>query len=229
MRILSIGKILEQKDLTITSVTLNDFYMLDMQTLKNYDYFIIHGGDGSIRRVLKHIHTFKKLPTIILNPTGSFNVIAKMNRVPKIKTVLETLSKKQIPQTKTQNIYHLNEEIFLFSAGNMGDLQHILVSENLRFGMLKQGILKYILAILFLLPMHLIVTPFMLLSSRRFFIFTPISFIARFGSFYGKIKKDIRIDLQNEYNLIELDGDIVTIEASILEIGLISNVQIVYS
>jgi hypothetical protein len=65
--------------------------------------------------------------------------------------------------------------------------------------------------------MHLIMTPFMLLSSNRFFIFTPASFIKKFGSFYGKVK-EMTIELEDTYNHLELDGDIVTIEERILHI-----------
>ncbi len=107
--------------------------------------------------------------------------------------------------------------MFLFSAGNMGDLQHIFLAETLRFGILKKGMAKYFLAIFFLLPLHLIITPFMLLSPRRFFIFTPARFIPKIGSFRGEVV-EMSINLENNYNLIELDGDIVTIQESTLEI-----------
>ena len=86
--------------------------------------------------------------------------------------------------------------------------------------------LKYILAFLFLLPLHLIITPFMLLSSNRFFIFTPASFIKKFGSFYGEVK-EMTLELEDNYNHIELDGDIVTIEERILHIKPAGVIQIV--
>jgi hypothetical protein len=108
----------------------------------------------------------------------------------------------------------------------MGDLQHIFLSETLRFGLLQKGIAKYILAVIFLFPVHLIMTPFMLISKKRFFIFTPLSLIKKFGSFYGKVE-EMQIDLKNRYNLIELDGDIVTIEESILNIKPQKSVDIV--
>ena len=108
----------------------------------------------------------------------------------------------------------------------MGDLQHIYLSETLRFGLLKNNMGKYILALLFLLPLHLIMTPFMLLSTNRFFIFTPVPFIKKFGSFYGEVK-EMTIELENSYNHIELDGDIVTIEESILHIKPVGSIDIV--
>lgn len=224
MQILSIGKTFQHDRLNIVSIGLSD---LAFQTnIDTYRYIIISGGDGSIRRVLKQIYSLKKRPTIIVNATGSFNVIAKLHRVPKVEEVLQKLADKKSVNTQAQKLYKLNDEIFLFSAGNMGDLQHIFLSETLRFGFLKHGIFKYILAVLFLLPVHLVMTPFMLLSSQRFFIFTPISFIKKFGSFYGEVKT-MNIDLGNGYNLIELDGDLVTIEESTLAIAPAGSVEIV--
>jgi hypothetical protein len=76
---------------------------------------------------------------------------------------------------------------------------------------------KYLLALLFLLPLHLLITPFMLMSSNRFFIFTPASFIKKFGSFYGEVK-EMTIELENTFNHLELDGDIVTITDKSLHI-----------
>jgi hypothetical protein len=108
----------------------------------------------------------------------------------------------------------------------MGDLQHIFLSETLRFGIIKHGIFKYILAVIFLLPVHLVMTPFMLLSKSRFFIFTPLYFIKKFGSFYGEVK-NITIDLKNEYNVLELDGDIIIVHDRYLNINQVGTIPIV--
>ena len=215
MKILSIGKTIQHHGLNITSI--EKFSLPKHHDIEEYTYIIIHGGDGTIRRVMKQLQTFNNLPPFIFNPTGSFNVVAKLHRVPKLDKVLDALANGETPKTKKHLFYTLNDETFMFSAGNMGDLQHIFLSETLRFGLLKHGILKYILAVLFLLPLHLIMTPFMLLSKRRFFIFTPLGFIKKFGSFYGEVK-EMTIDLDNSYNHIELDGDVVTIEESVLKI-----------
>ena len=224
MRILSINKVIEHDTLFITNIT--ESVLATQPNMEDFDYIIINGGDGTIRRVVKILHTLKHNASIILNPTGSFNVIAKLHGVPPLDTVLQALSEGKTLTTQAQNYYSLNEEMFLFSAGNMGDLQHIFLSETLRFGMLKNGMAKYILAVLFLLPVHLIMTPFMLMSRRKFFIFTPAKFIPKFGSFYGEVK-EIEIDLDNSYNHIELDGDVVTIKEQILQINPAGNIDIV--
>ncbi len=224
MKILSIDKVIANSTLHIDTITLSE--LTKNIDLSPYDYIIISGGDGTIRRVLKQIHAHKHLPPFILNPTGSFNVIAKLHRVPKLAHVLHRLEEGQTLQSNTQKVYKLNEEVFLFSAGNMGDLQHIFLSENLRFGVLKKGLGKYILALLLLLPAHLLMTPFMLLSKQRFFIFTPLGIIKKFGSFYGRVE-EMNIRLDNLYNFVELDGDVVTIETSTLTIGTLGSVEIV--
>jgi hypothetical protein len=66
----------------------------------------------------------------------------------------------------------------------------------------------------------------MLLSKNRFFIFTPLRFIKKFGSFYGEVN-DITLDLGNEYNMLELDGDIVTVHGRYLHITKAGNIPVV--
>lgn len=224
MKILSIAKVLQHDRLDITSIEASS--LPEYHDIEAYKYIIINGGDGTIRRVLKQLHDLGHTPTFILNPTGSFNVVAKIHKAPKIAHVLDSLANGESPKTQKHHLFTLNDEVFLFSAGNMGDLQHIFLSETLRFGFLKHGIAKYILAVILLLPAHLIMTPFMLMSKSRFFIFTPARFIKKFGSFYGEVK-DMSIDLDNEYNMIELDGDIVNVHGRHLEIKQAGSVAVV--
>ena len=224
MKLLSIGKTMSHPGLEITSIETSS--LASHHDLAQYDYIIINGGDGTIRRVLKHLHTLQEQPVFILNPTGSFNVVAKIHKAPPIDSVLDMLAEGTTPPTQKHHIFKLNDELFLFSAGNMGDLQHIFLSETLRFGWLRHGIAKYILAVLFLLPAHLIMTPFMLMSSTRFFIFTPLRFIRKFGSFYGEVEA-LDLDLDNDYNILELDGDIVTVKGKHLKIRQAGNVRVV--
>jgi hypothetical protein len=224
MRILSIGEQIVHEGLDITSIDTQT--LAEHHDIEQYNYIIINGGDGTIRRVLGQLHDLDHTPVFILNPTGSFNVVAKIHHAPKIAKVLDDLAKGKKLKVQKHHLFKLNDEIFLFSAGNMGDLQHIFLSETLRFGPLKHGISKYLLAVLLLLPAHLFITPFMLMSKNRFFIFTPLRFIKKFGSFYGEVK-ELDIDLDNEYNMLELDGDIVTVHGKHLHIRPAGNVAVV--
>ena len=220
IKIASINKNIQHPILKIDNIDKTD-------NIKDYDYIIISGGDGAIRRTIKSLKKHKQIPKIIINPIGSFNIIAKAHRPRNLQTILDHIASNVPLKTKIQKVYTLNDEIFLFSAGNMGDLQHIFISETIRIGWLKNGAYKYIITFLLLLPMHIILTPFMLFSQRKFFVFTPLSFIKKFGSFYGKVQKPIKIDLQNSYNFIELDGDIVTIYDEIIKITYLRDIEIV--
>jgi hypothetical protein len=226
MKILSIGKTWQHDKLDITSIEVSS--LAKHHDIEMYKYIIVNGGDGTIRRVLKQLHSLKQIPTFILNPTGSFNVVAKIHKAPQIEKVLDKLSKGVSPKVQKHHLFKLNDEVFLFSAGNMGDLQHIFLSETLRFGILKHGISKYILSLILLIPAHLIMTPFMLMSKNRFFIFTPIRFVKKFGSFYGEVK-EMTINLENEYNMLELDGDLITIHGKDLHIKQAGSVPVVTS
>jgi hypothetical protein len=218
MKILAFGREIRYDGLDISCEVDGD--------IGSYDYIIISGGDGTIRRTLKLLYKEPNIPPIIINPTGSFNVIAKLHRVSSLDKILDKIANGRAIETRSHQFYTLNSEVFLFSAGNMGDLQHILLSETLRFGLLSDGIFKYILAVLFLLPIHIVMTPFMLLSSQRFFIFTPFNMIGSIGSFYGRVES-IDIDLQNHYNLVELDGDVVMIDQRELTIQRAGEIDIV--
>ncbi len=224
MRFLCIGEPLEYPGLNIMYTKVEE--LLAYPDIHLIDYLIISEGDGTLRRVVKALQHKGLTAKYILNPTGSFNVISKLHRTPKATTILRALASGDTVQTQIQAYYSLNDEVFLFSAGNMGDLQHIFLAETLRFGLLSNGMAKYLLSILFLLPFHLLMTPLMLLSSERFFIFTPASFITKFGNFYGKVK-EIDIKLGSTYNHIELDGDIVTIKEDIIHIRPAGSIEIV--
>lgn len=224
MQILSIGKQITYEGLEITSIQISE--ITNQSNIEQYDYVIITGGDGRIRRTLQQLQNLDKIPAFILNPTGSFNLVAKLHNTPKVEKVLELLSKGEKPNREKHHLFKLNDELFLFSAGNMGDLQHIILSETMRFGWFEHGAFKYLLAVILLFPAHLLLTPFMLMSSRKFFIFTPLRFIKKLGSFYGEVK-EMTIDLQNHHNMIELDGDVVTIEENILHIRPVGYIEVV--
>jgi len=205
-RILSIGTTYCCNDLDITVVSWEQYLKTD---LRNFDAVVVTGGDGSVRRCVSYMHQKQTYIPVLINPTGSFNVIAKQLRISRFRNdTLCNLAKGNFTE-RTRPYYTLNDqEVFLFSAGNMGDLHHIFIAETLRFGKLKRGWAKYALALLFLLPMHVVLTPFFLASKHRFFIFTPLGFSFRLGSFYSDVEH-LKVDLDNDYNYLELDGDIV--------------------
>jgi len=224
MKILSVDRKVTFDGLDITSVDFGDLKTLP--DIEQYNYIIVHGGDGAIRRVVQFFYHNQHNPKFIIDTAGSFNVISKINRLPKMEEVLDKLSNNQEVKKISQPIYKLNEEIFLFSAGNMGDLRHILISETLRLGIIKNGMIKYLISLIYLLPLHIIMTPFELLSKYRFFIFTPLKKIKKFGNFYGEVVPFVK-NLGSSHNLIELDGDIVVFYQSTIKVDLVGSVTLI--
>ncbi|MBN2721741.1 MAG: hypothetical protein JXQ77_02855 [Campylobacterales bacterium] len=224
MKILSVDRKVKFDGLDITSVAFKDLQALS--DIEQYNYIIVHGGDGAIRRVVQFFYYNQHNPNFIIDTAGSFNVISKINKLPKMEEVLHKLSNNKDVKKISQPIYKLNDEIFLFSAGNMGDLRHILLSETLRFGIIKNGMLKYLISLIYLLPLFIIMTPFELFSKHSFFIFTPLKIIKKFGNFYGEVVP-FRKKLESNHNLIELDGDIVVFYHSSIKVDLAGSVTLI--
>ena len=221
MKIASFDKTLKDERLDID-------YPEDIEniaSLKTYDYLIVKGGDGAIRRTVAKLYA-KDMPPLIINASGSFNVMAKYYKLPNIKKILDDIVNKKIKIQK-HRLKRLNDDVFLFSAGNMGDVQHIAVSENLRSGFLKDGVGKYIFAFIFLLPLHIFTTPWMLFAKDRFFIFDLLPFLKRLGNFYGEFKTPIKRTLNSEYNFVELDGDIVVVKTKDITVDVLMDINIV--
>jgi hypothetical protein len=217
-KILSIGNFTHHHpELEITNISEKDFS--GWKRHADFRYIIINGGDGTLRRVISKLQDQLEGKIFILNPSGSFNVVAKMNQVPAVRDILERLARGKDVQTRVQEIYHLNEHLFFFSAGNMGDLLHIVFSEILRIGFLKKrGVLRYLVSVVLLSPVFLVITPFMLMSPGRFFIYTPFRFIRRLGSFYGRVPEMTK-QYESAYHMVELDGDVVMVEGQRMDIG----------
>jgi hypothetical protein len=201
----------------------NEFYDL---SLNGIDYVIVSGGDGLLRRIIQNIiFSGDKKPTIIIDAKGSFNVIAKKYFIPKIHKTIAKIEAKKTLKIRKHPVYKLNHQVFLFSAGNLHDALHIHLSEIFRVGMLKKGMLKYVLSGLFIIPIAVLTLPFLLFSKKRFFIFTPFESM-NFMNLYTKVKH-LKIDLKNDYNLLEIDGDLIILQDRFIEIKKIDDIEIV--
>ncbi len=223
MKIIAINTDIKIKDFDIKYVKPNEFETI---SLKGIDYVIISGGDGLLRRMIeKIIIKGNERPTVIIDAKGSFNVIAKRYMIPKIKKVIEKLSYGKKLETRKMDVYRLNSHIFLFSAGNITDALHIHLSEILRVGFLRKGPLRYLISAIFVLPVTILTFPFILFSKKRFFIFTPFKLI-NFKNHYTKIDH-LRFDIKNDYNILEIDGDLVILQERYIDIKKIDEIEIV--
>ena len=195
-------------------------------SLSGVDYVIVSGGDGLLRRIIEYIiFSGQPKPKIIIDAKGSFNVIAKRHLIPKLSKTLQKIEAGEALQTKKQDVYKLNDFVFLFSAGNMFDALHIHLSEMLRIGFLSKGPIKYMLSTILISPVIILTTPFLLFSKKRFFIFTPVK-LFNFRNFYTN-PPHLKIDLKNHYNLLEIDGDLVILKDRYISIKRIDTIEIV--
>lgn len=226
MKILSIGQHIEFPNIEITYASL--IHLGSIENISDFDYILINGGDGAIRRTLKDLYNkfgSSSIPPFIVNPTGSFNVLAKIHRLPNIDDILLRISSGKDIKKRVIPFYAIDKKIFLFSCGNSSDVAHIFISEVLRFGILKSGALRYIISTLILLPFHLFITPFLLISKSRFFVFTPLKF-KRFFNIYGQINDSLEIDLKNYYNVLEFDGDLSVVKKQKIVIQKVGNISL---
>jgi len=223
MKIVAINTEIKLKNFEVISVTPDGF---DEISLKEIDYVVISGGDGLLRRMIeKIIQKGNERPTIIIDAKGSFNVIAKRYMIPKLHKVIGKLENKEKLQTRKMDVYKLNSHIFLFSAGNLTDALHIHLSEILRVGFLRKGPLRYLISGIFVLPVTLLSFPFLLFSKKRFFIFTPFKLI-NFKNHYTKINH-LHFDIKNDYNILEIDGDLVILKERYIDIKKIDEINII--
>ncbi len=224
MKFIAVNTNISVSNHEIINTTEKSFYDI---SLDDVDYVIVSGGDGLLRRIIEYIiFSGQPKPKIIIDAKGSFNVIAKKHLVPKLSKILKKIEAGEVPATKPQDVYKLNDFVFLFSAGNMFDALHIHLSEMLRVGILSKGPVKYLISSLLILPIALITTPFLMFSKKRFFIFTPFKSF-NFFNFYTKVDK-LTIDLKNSYNLLEIDGDLVILKEPEIRIKRLDTVEIVY-
>lgn len=227
MKILSIGQHIEFSGIEITYASL--IHLGSIENISDFDYILISGGDGAIRRALKDLYNkfgVSSIPPFIVNPTGSFNVLAKIHRLPNIDKILALIANNEDIKKIDVPFYAIDKKIFLFSCGNSSDVAHIFISEVLRFGLLKSGALRYVISTLLLLPFHLLATPFLLASKSRFFVFTPLKF-KRFFNIHGQINDSLEIDLKNYYNVLEFDGDLSVVKKQKIVIQKVGNISLI--
>ena len=224
MKFIAINTHISLEGHEVINTTEKAFYDL---SLTGVDYVIISGGDGLLRRIVEYvIFSGQPKPKFMIDAKGSFNVIAKRHLLPNLSKILKKIENGETLSTKNQAVYKLNNYIFLFSAGNMFDALHIHLSEILRVGFLSKGPLKYMISAILLAPVVILSTPFLWFSKKRFFIFTPFKWF-NFMNFYTKVDH-LRIDLKNAYNILEIDGDLVILQESFIEIKRLDTVEIVY-
>lgn len=183
--------------------------------LARYDYLIISGGDGAIRRCVEAIYKRgDKIPPIIINPEGTFNLICKAYGIKSPKEILEKAVKNQEIKFRMKEFFSVNDKhIFVFSAGNSLDMLYIVLSDLFRVGLIARSKIRYFFSIFFLLPLMLVAVPIFLFIKSYFFVFNIYKLgIKRFCNLYFD-EQLIEIKSNSDYNIWQMDGDIVIVRS----------------
>jgi len=189
-----------------------------VETLEQYDYILVNGGDGLLRRVVKKLYQRGYDIPIILNPQGTFNVLYHLYKLGKIDHILKKISQNDTLKEKQIEYYTINkEEIFIFSAGNSLDAIYIAISDILRMGFLKKSKLRYLFAFLSIIPLLILFIPFFLLHKKSFLFFKLNIPIKKFLQIFFTLS-DLNIESNNKHYLLQLDGDLVSIISDNLQI-----------
>lgn len=229
MKILSINKHVEIKNHEV--VTIAETEVKKMEGLEEFDYVIVNGGDGTLRRTIERIHKRKNLekrPILIINPAGTFNVFFRVLKCENFEKIVEKIENNQPLCTDIRPYYSINnKKIFIFSAGNSLDVLYIACSELLRVGILKKSKMRYILSFLFLFPLILVTFPFFLINRHYYLVFSVVKLpFRRFFNMYFSLDK-LSIDLKGTHTLMQLDGDTVIIKQGHIHVEQAGEVEVV--
>lgn len=213
MRILSVNKTIEIKNHEV--ITVFEHELKGLENIESFDYIIVNGGDGTLRRTMEKLYkkNLEKKPIFIINPAGTFNVFYKTLGCKNFLDIKKQIEDNKPLCTKKQPYYSINDKkIFLFSAGNSLDVLYIACSELIRVGLLRKSKFRYLLSFLFMLPLILVTFLFFLTNRHYFLLFTAIKMpMKRFFNIYFSLEM-LDIKLKSTHTLTQLDGDIVIIK-----------------
>ena len=201
-KVLAVNHEVNLESCDYTFITESELYSCSVES---YDYVIVTGGDGLLRRVVSWIHRTiphsDTSPVVLLNPKGTSNIYRKFHNCASIQQFQSYLKGTTSIKVKACPYYSLNDEIFLFSAGNSFDLACIKLSEKLR--PFLSGFSRYFCSGMIITPILFYYLAKQLLNSNIFFIFK-----LPFRQLKGRtIPQNGAVDFQ-------LDGDIVHIPNS---------------
>ncbi len=209
--IISINKRFWHEKLTIDYIPQSD---LDTIDLTGYEYVIISGGDGAIRRLVEYCALNRiALPKLLIDAEGTFNVLAKRYRLPRVHDILDAIAEDKTVSCMDKNYYSVNDtHFFIFSAGNSIDKVYIILADVFRVGFLQKSKFRYGLSMLFLLPL-LVMLPLFMLHKKYFFVFDVFEKqLPSFLNIHFRPQK-LRIRLASDYNIWQMDGDVVVVRS----------------
>lgn len=212
INVLSVNGEIEMEGVEVFS--LKDSEIANIE-LERYDYLIISGGDGAIRRCVEAIYKKgDKIPPIIINPEGTFNLIHKAYGIKNPKEILQKVINNEEIKFRMKDFFSVNDKhIFVFSAGNSLDMLYIVLSDLFRVGPIARSKIRYLFSIFFLLPLVIVVAPIFLFMKSYFFVFNIYKIgIKRCCNLYFD-EQLIKVKSDSDYNIWQMDGDIVIVRS----------------
>lgn len=209
---LSVNGEFSYEGIEIVSIREHELAEADIQL---FDYLMISGGDGAIRRTVETLHKNRQsIPPIIINPEGTFNLICKAYRLSTPEKIFEKILASKELKRREKSYFGVNKEhYFIFSAGNSLDMLYIVLSDLFRVGLIARSKIRYFFSIFFLLPLLLIATPIFLFVRSYFFVFNLFKTgIKKFQNVYLD-ENFIVIYSNSDYNIWQMDGDIVIVRS----------------
>ncbi len=195
-----------------------------------YDYVLISGGDGALRRCTAFLYNRNMLNKVkvIIHKRGTFNLLANMYKIKNVRKIAKKIEHGEELAVREIDLYSINgKEFFIFSAGNSLDVLYIHLSELFRIGFLRKSKFRYLLSFIFLLPSILILLPITLLNKKSFLLFLFFSpKIKKFFNIYFNVDS-IELTPNEPKMLMQLDGDLAMIEANKIIIKKESTIKIV--
>lgn len=211
-RVLCVNKVFKKEGLDIVSIGESELLNVDIES---FEYILISGGDGAIRRVVEYMALNSiKIPKLIVDPEGTFNMIYKLYRMKNPEDILEKIAQGSALKEVDRNYFSVNNDhYFIFSAGNSLDMVYIILSDLFRVGFLVKSKLRYLLSIIFLLPLIVIMIPFFLVVKKYFLVFNGYDFKLKNIMNIHLNPCEVKLELDSDYNIWQMDGDIVVVRS----------------
>ncbi len=229
MKCISINKNIRLKNISV--VNIEETEISKELDIPSFDFIIISGGDGAVRRSIERLHALKieEIPKVVINPAGTFNVLFHTINSKKLSKIIHKLQNEEEMVIKKQDYYSINQkDIFIFSAGNSLDVLYVTLSELFRISFLSKSKMRYFLSFLFLMPVILAALPLFLFSKNYYFIFMFTKLrINKFFNINFFLNGELKVDLKHANNLMQLDGDLIIIKDRFISIAKAGNIDIV--
>jgi len=197
----------------VERVSAAELARLSADDLTDFTHLLVAGGDGAVRRACGAMVRAGVALPVILHPTGTSNILHTLLRLGPAEAILARLRAGEGAAEVAQPLHTIGGELFLFSAGDLLDRWYMVVAERLRVGPLNGSRWRYVLPAPLLLPALAALPLYLLRGHFLYYRVGPIDVAIGCG---GPVR----------CGRIQLDGDLVELEATRAQIKPAGTVRI---